>query len=70
MLEFGHLCSLADVVPSPGTEDLLIDGTDVTKTIFEPTKKMSSYLVAFIVSDFASVSKRKDKHAMVFFFFF
>ncbi|XP_066503247.1 aminopeptidase Ey [Hoplias malabaricus] len=44
-----------------GTEYLKMEGTDVIRTRFEPTKKMSTYLVAFVVSDFAFVDKQNEK---------
>lgn len=43
-----------------GPERLQINGHDVIRTRFEPTKRMSSYLVAFIVCEFVYTSKPKD----------
>ncbi|CAM4517877.1 unnamed protein product [Leuciscus chuanchicus] len=47
------------------TENVQIDGTAVTRTIFEPTKRMSTYLVAFLVSDFTYISAADDKGVLV-----
>uniref|UniRef100_A0A8C7JZK8 Aminopeptidase n=1 Tax=Oncorhynchus kisutch TaxID=8019 RepID=A0A8C7JZK8_ONCKI len=38
------------------TVNSTIDGTEVTMTRFEPTKRMSTYLLAFIVSDFDHIT--------------
>ncbi|XP_026786092.3 aminopeptidase N [Pangasianodon hypophthalmus] len=49
-----------------GSESLKMTGHDVIRTRFEPTKRMSTYLVAFIVCEFTYTSKQKDnKDVMV-----
>uniref|UniRef100_A0A8C7K6N5 Aminopeptidase n=1 Tax=Oncorhynchus kisutch TaxID=8019 RepID=A0A8C7K6N5_ONCKI len=44
------------VALSNETVNSTIDGTEVTMTRFEPTKRMSTYLLAFIVSDFDHIT--------------
>ncbi|KAI5101265.1 aminopeptidase N, partial [Silurus meridionalis] len=43
-----------------GTESIQMNGHDMIRTRFEPTKRMSTYLVAFIVCEFTHTSKQKD----------
>uniref|UniRef100_A0A8C2X9K7 Aminopeptidase n=1 Tax=Cyclopterus lumpus TaxID=8103 RepID=A0A8C2X9K7_CYCLU len=43
-----------------GKFNVTIEGHNVQKTTFEPTEKMSTYLLAFIVSDFAFINNTID----------
>lgn len=48
-----------------GSESIKLDGVDVIRTRFEPTKKMSTYLVAFIVCEFMNIDQKDNKNVMV-----
>uniref|UniRef100_A0A8D3C422 Aminopeptidase n=1 Tax=Scophthalmus maximus TaxID=52904 RepID=A0A8D3C422_SCOMX len=58
--------SRGTVALSNGREiDSVIDGVPVKITTFEPTERMSSYLLAFIVSDFVSIQSNQNNKLLI-----
>uniref|UniRef100_A0A7N6AGR5 Aminopeptidase n=1 Tax=Anabas testudineus TaxID=64144 RepID=A0A7N6AGR5_ANATE len=57
--------SRGTVALSNNSAESVIDGVPVKVTTFEPTKRMSTYLLAFIVSDFVSIQSNQNNNLLI-----
>lgn len=54
------MCETLCVCVFSDTVNTTIDGVAVIQTKFEPTKKMSTYLLAIVISDYTHISAQGD----------
>uniref|UniRef100_A0A671SHD3 Aminopeptidase n=1 Tax=Sinocyclocheilus anshuiensis TaxID=1608454 RepID=A0A671SHD3_9TELE len=53
------------VALSNGTKSITIDNQEVLQTRFEPTEKMSTYLLAFVVSEFTNIRSPPEANILI-----